>query len=91
MEIIGLDIGSRDGSMNSKSKLDEFIRRYNIIYPITKGDATNQIFTGLQNLNPTGSIPFMVLFNANGQYIRHYVGMIPADQLHNDIANLIKK
>ncbi|MBT3280017.1 MAG: TlpA family protein disulfide reductase [Campylobacteraceae bacterium] len=91
VEILGLDIGNRDGTINSKEKLAKFIKDYNIKYPVTRGNVNNQIFSGLSSLNPMGSIPFMILFNQDGQFVKPYVGMVPEQQLHNDISSLLKK
>ncbi len=89
-EIIALDIGNRDGSINSKEKLDDFIMQYNIKYPITRGSVNNEVFMGLSSLNPMGSIPFMVLFDSKGQFITEYVGMVSEERLIADISKAIK-
>ncbi|MBL6970155.1 MAG: hypothetical protein ISR68_02020, partial [Campylobacterales bacterium] len=89
-EILALDIGNRDGSKNSSEKLSAFIKEYDIKYPVTSGQANNDIFMGLSSLNPMGSIPFMILFDSNGLFVKEYVGMVSQKQLHDDISKLIK-
>ena len=91
LEIIGLDIGNRDGSINSKAKLKQFVKKYKISYPITRGNANNEIFNGLIGLNRSGAIPFMVVFDKNGKYFTHYTGMVPKQRIYNDISSLVKK
>ncbi len=89
-EILALDIGNRDGSKNSSEKLSKFIKEYDIKYLVTSGQANNDIFMGLSSLNPMGSIPFMILFDSNGLFVKEYVGMVSEKQLRDDISKLIK-
>jgi thiol-disulfide isomerase/thioredoxin len=91
IEIIGLDIGNRDGTINSSEKLANFIKKYDIKYPVTRGEPNNQIFGGLSSLNPSGSIPFMVLFNEKGQFVKPYIGMVSEEEFEHDIKYLLEQ
>ncbi|MBD3841304.1 MAG: TlpA family protein disulfide reductase [Campylobacterales bacterium] len=84
-EIIGIDIGNRDGSLNTQQSMQNFIDEYDIQYPITITDQNIELFRAVQELNPSGSIPFMILFNKKGEFIQYYVGMKPEEMLKADI------
>ncbi len=91
-EIIGIDIGKRgSGEANSIEHLEEFIMQYEIKYPITTAGDNNQLFGAVSNLNTQGSIPFMILFDKNGKYFTHYIGMVPEEMLQNDIDKVLGK
>jgi thiol-disulfide isomerase/thioredoxin len=89
LEILGFDIGNRDGSVNSDGRLAGFIDAFKIKYPIMKGDVSDKLFNGLRGLNPSGSIPFLIIFNEEGKYVKTYLGMISEEQLLNDINYII--
>lgn len=89
-EILAVDIGPRGGGYNTKEELESFITKYNVPYPIVSGEEAKQLFAVVNELNPSGSIPFMVLFNRQGQYVKYYIGMKPEEMLFNDISATIK-
>jgi len=89
-EILSVDIGPRGGGYNSKEHLEEFIKDFNVRYPIVSGEEAKKLFSVVSELNPSGSIPFMVLFNKQGQYVKYYIGMKPEEMLFNDISATIK-
>ncbi|MEA3314855.1 MAG: TlpA disulfide reductase family protein [Campylobacterota bacterium] len=89
-EIIGLDIGLRAGGLNSIKTITDFKKEFNIKYPITLGGDNNKLFSAVMSLNPQGSIPFMILFDKKGRFVKHYIGMIPEEILHSDISQVIK-
>lgn len=89
-EILAVDVGPRGGGENTQEELKSFIKEYNVPYPIVSGEVAKQLFSVVNELNPSGSIPFMVLFNKQGQYVRYYIGMKPEEMLFNDISATIK-
>lgn len=89
-EVLAVDIGQRDGTHNSKEHLEAFIKEFNVSYPIVSGEESRKLFSVVGELNTSGSIPFMVLFNKQGQYVRHYIGMKPEEMLFNDISATIE-
>jgi len=89
-EILGIDIGKRDGSVNSDQTLIDFADTFDIDYPIVLGGDNGQLFGAVSSLNPQGSIPFMVLFSKSGQYLKYYIGMTPEEMLMSDIKQAIK-
>ena len=90
LEIIGIDIGQRDGSITNSLDLEQFIEDFKIKYPITSGNANSALFRAVSSLNPGGSIPFMILFNKKGEFIQYYIGMKPEEMLRSDINTAIK-
>ena len=89
-EIIGVDIGKRGGGINSNQHLLDFQDTYGIDYPVVLGGDNSQLFGAVSSLNPQGSIPFMVLFSKNGDYIKYYIGMTAEEILTSDIKQAIK-
>jgi len=88
-EIIGLEIGTRRGTATSHNKLVEFIKDFDIQYPITTGVDNIKLYHAVKELNVNGSIPFMILFNKKGQYVTHYVGMVPQEMIQSDIEQIL--
>lgn len=89
-EIVGIEIGQRNGQLTPDDELKQFIKDYEIKYPVTSGGDTHMLFGGVRELNPNGSIPFMILFNKKGEYLKHYIGMVPEEMLATDIEAAIK-
>ena len=89
-EIIGIDVGQRDGSTTENGYLNQFIKDFNIKYPVTTGVANGSLFRAVSSLNPSGSIPFMILFNKKGEFVQYYIGMKPEEMLKQDIKTAIE-
>ncbi|MEA3352696.1 MAG: TlpA disulfide reductase family protein [Campylobacterota bacterium] len=89
-EIIGIDVGPRRGGVTPLDELNSFIKDFKIKYPVTAGADNGMLFSAVSELNPSGSIPFMILFNKKGQFVKHYVGMTPEEMLTRDIEASIK-
>ncbi|MGB5868551.1 MAG: TlpA disulfide reductase family protein [Arcobacteraceae bacterium] len=89
-EILAVDVGPRGGGYNTQEHLEEFIKEFNVTYPIVSGESAKKLFGAVSELNPSGSIPFMVLFNKKGQYVQYYIGMKPEEMLFHDITATIK-
>ncbi len=92
-EIIGVDVGPRGGGDTPKETLDAFIKEFKIKYPIavTSTKENGKLFGAVGELNRNGSIPFMILFNTKGQYLTHYVGMVPEEMLYSDIKKALEQ
>jgi thiol-disulfide isomerase/thioredoxin len=88
-EIIAIDVGQRGGGDTPINELNQFIKDYEIKYPIAVGNENKMLFSAISELNPAGSIPFMVLFNKKGQFIQYYIGMVQEEILMNDINKAI--
>ena len=89
-EILAVDVGPRSGGLNSKEHLADFIVEFDLKYPVISGEVAKKLFAAVSELNPNGSIPFMILFNKQGQYVKYYVGMQAEEMLYNDIRTTIK-
>jgi len=89
-EIIGIDVGKRSGGFNTQEELKSFIQKFHINYPIVTGADNSKLFSTVSDLNPSGSIPFLLLFNKKGQFMKHYIGMHPEEMLYSDIQQTIK-
>ncbi len=70
------------------SEIQSFISYNHINYTITNG-ANNfklsNLLGGIQN------IPFMILYDKNGNVITHYIGIIPEEMIDSDIKKAIGK
>ena len=91
VEIIGMDIGKKDGSKNIQKELLEFIKHFNINYKITAGQINNELFSELTSINPNGTIPFTMLFDKNGNFIKPYSGLVYEEELKKDINKILEK
>jgi len=89
-EIIAIDVGKRGGGLNTQEELNNFIKEFSVTYPIVTGADNPKLFGAVSDLNPSGSIPFMVLFNKKGQFMKPYIGMKPEEMLFSDIKQTIE-
>jgi thiol-disulfide isomerase/thioredoxin len=88
-EVLSVDVGKRGGGLNTQDELDAFILEYGITYPIVTAADNAKLFGAVRELNPSGSIPFMILFNKKGEYVQKYIGMQPEEMLYKDISQAI--
>jgi thiol-disulfide isomerase/thioredoxin len=89
-EIISVDVGKRGGGLNTQEELVSFIKEFAVTYPIVTGADNPMLFGAVSDLNPSGSIPFMILFNKKGQFVKPYIGMQPEEMLFSDISQTIE-
>jgi len=89
-EIIAVDVGKRGGGTNTQEELASFIKEFSVTYPIVTGADNPKLFGTVSELNPSGSIPFMLLFNKKGQFVKPYIGMKPEEMLFSDISQTIE-
>jgi len=90
-EIIGVDIGSRRGEVTPSNELASFVKEFKIKYPITTSGDNKKLYGALGELNPNGSIPFMILFDKKGVIVQYYVGMQREGILRDDIDKALKR
>ncbi len=67
--------------------LKDFIKKYNIKYPITN---SNENYILAKVLGGIKSIPTMFMYNKNGKLIEKYVGIIPQEMMEIDIKKALK-
>ncbi len=84
-EIIGIDIGLRGGGITPLEELKTFIDDFKIKYPVTTDGDNSKLYSALGELNPNGSIPFMILFDKHGVIVQYYIGMQPEGLLQGDV------
>jgi len=89
-EIIAIDVGKRGGGLNTQEELNAFIKEFGVTYPIVTGADNSKLFGAVSDLNPSGSIPFMILFNKKGQFMKPYIGMKLEEMLYSDISQTIE-
>ena len=63
--------------------LNDFIARFNIPYPVFRGDEDFLDYLG------SYSIPQLLIFDRSGNKVKHEVGMISFDELMNQVAPYI--
>lgn len=66
----------------SKEEILEFIKKYQINYPITMGDDN---FKLAKQLGDVKKIPEMFLFTKDGRFVKRFVGKVPKDELEQYI------
>jgi len=74
-------------------EIEEFKKRYNINYFVSNSNDNMNLAAKTADMlhQPHNfSIPMMVLF-VNGNYFRHYIGMVPEEMLESDIKEAIKE
>jgi thiol-disulfide isomerase/thioredoxin len=77
VQIIGIGI-------DSPSNIAEFSQKYEITYPLyVAGMGGTEL--SRQFGNKTGSLPYTVLVNANGQVQKTYLGRLKLDELRRDL------
>lgn len=89
MQIIGFSI---EPSADAAALLP-FMERHGINYMVIPSAQNRELLTKLLamlNQPHNFTIPLMVLFK-NGDYFRHYVGMVPEEMLESDIKKALKE
>jgi len=87
-EIIGLNLGKKDGTLLSQEELNRFIEEYEIEYFVTN---TEDNFDIANLVGPVVSIPTMFLVDVNGKVVQKYVGIVPEEMMELDIDNALGK
>ncbi|QOR00863.1 MULTISPECIES: TlpA family protein disulfide reductase [unclassified Campylobacter] len=70
---------------NKEKELLEFIQAEKMIFPVAIGES-NFAFSKILSVS---AVPTMVLFNAKGEKIKEYLGLIPEEMLDIDIQKAI--
>ena len=70
----------------SKDEIDAFMKKFKINFGISYGE-NNFLFA--KALGGVVGIPYMVLYKPNGEYVTHYVGLVPEEMLESDINKVI--
>ena len=84
LEIIGVLIEPN----KDNNELKDFINSFAINYTITNSPANMDFATAVGGVE---SIPFMIMYDKNGNYVTHYLGAIPQEMIDSDIQEALKK
>ncbi|AXH12608.1 TlpA family protein disulfide reductase [Halarcobacter bivalviorum] len=87
-EIVGLNLGKKDGTLLTQEELNRFIEEYEIEYPITNSDDNFKI---ANLVGPVQSIPTMFLVDTTGKVVQKYIGIVPEEMMELDIDNALGK
>jgi thiol-disulfide isomerase/thioredoxin len=73
----------------SHNDITNFVKSNNINYFISSND--KDLGSDLMNiLTNVRVLPYKILFDKNGNYVKHYYGAVPRELIETDIDNLIK-
>ena len=70
------------------SELESFIEKHKLIFPVSN---SRENFILSQALGGIRSLPTMVMYDKNGNYHTHYVGVAPEEMIDADIQKALKK
>jgi thiredoxin len=70
-----------------KEEIEAFIKHFKVKFDVTYGESN---FFFAKALGGVVGIPYMVLYKPNGEYVTHYVGMVPEEMLESDINKVIE-
>lgn len=87
-EVIGINVGDRNGSMTPEDKIKAFAKEYKINYLITNVEENLKVADAMDGVS---IIPTMFLFDTKGNIVQKYVGVVPAEMLETDIKKAIGK
>lgn len=82
LEIIGVLLEEKN-----LNEIKSFIDKYKVDFSITQGKSN---FTLAKAVGDVKAIPFMILYDKNGEYATHYVGAVPEEMINVDIAKVVK-
>lgn len=87
-EVIGINVGGKNGAMTPEDKIKAFAKEYKINYLITNVEENLKVADAM---NGVSIIPTMFLFDTKGNIVQKYVGVVPAEMLETDIKKAIEK
>ncbi len=88
LEIVGLNLGKKDGTLLTDEELNRFIEEYEISYLITN---TQDNFKIADQIGSVKSIPTLFLIDPEGNIAQRYVGVVPEEMMEVDIENALGK
>lgn len=86
LEIVGLNLGKKDGTLLTDEELNRFIEEYEISYLITN---TKDNFNIANQVGPVSSIPTLFLLDPKGNIVQKYIGIVPEEMMELDIENAL--
>jgi thiol-disulfide isomerase/thioredoxin len=67
---------------DAKQALEKFKEEFSINYPLVYGEANYDLAEALGGIP---SIPYMIIYGPNGEYVNHYIGAVPEEMLEQNI------
>lgn len=77
--IIGVQMEKK---ADAKTALEGFKEEFGINYPLVYGEANYGV---AEDLGGIPSIPYMIIYDPNGEYANHYIGAVPEEMLEQNI------
>ncbi len=71
----------------NEEQTKEFIKKYNISFPLAYGENNFKFSKALGDIQ---TIPFMILYDKEGNYATHYTGAVPDEMIDIDIKKVVK-
>ncbi len=84
LQIVGVLLEEDKNLEETKKFMEENSMNYIIL---TSGDISSLV----KSVGGVRSIPFMIMYDANGEYFTHYIGAIPEEMIVSDIKRAMKK
>jgi len=72
----------------SNEEIESFKKYMNIKYPIFNSKENSALADAVGGVN---TIPLLILFDGEGNYIQHYMGMVSAKMIEKDIKKALKQ
>ncbi len=82
LEIVGFLLENKN-----EEQTKEFIKKYNISFPLAYGENNFKFSKALGDIQ---TIPFMILYDKEGNYATHYTGAVPDEMIDIDIKKVVK-
>ncbi|XPV69769.1 MAG: TlpA family protein disulfide reductase [Halarcobacter sp.] len=87
-EIISINMGQEDNTLQTNAIMNQFIQDYGINYTVTNSLENFKLANALGGIK---SIPTMFMIDKTGKIIQKYVGIVPEEMMEVDIKNALGK
>ncbi|MGP1580983.1 MAG: TlpA family protein disulfide reductase [Wolinella sp.] len=84
LEIVGI----LTEDTRSAEEMRRFVETFEINFKIAISDENQKLAKALGGIP---SIPFMILYNPKGEYVNHYIGIVPEEMLEFDIKRALRE
>ena len=89
ISFVGIPIDDIVGEVEDFSQtLSVFTKEYNPPFPLALGDERAKF---INKIGAIKAVPLIVLYDKNGKYIIHYLGVIPEEMMEFDISHNLSK
>lgn len=77
-----------ENDKNSESNLKRFQNEFETNYIFIVGEEVQKLGKSLGGIP---SIPYMIIYDKNGDYVNHYIGQVPEEMLERDIIKAMER